>query len=572
MNTAERTSDTNETVDDQFEELRDINGDHVGIDVNSVKSLKALPWNGLDLKLTLPDWVIAGFSASTGAASAIHKIVSWNFTSTPLVDENARGKTPVSLLSVPAPSPVASSITSSNPNSGNKGLVVGLGIGARIILVGGLALVWFILLKKNETMESDEDPMVGDAIDDEFKQGTGPRKFLYEELVRATGNFEEEQKLGQGGFGGVYKGFVKDLNSYVAVKRISKGSKRGLKEYATEVRIISRLRHRNLVQLLGWCHKKKELLLVYEFMPNWSLDSHLFKQKSLLTWEARYKLAQGLASGLLYLHEGWEQCVLYRDIKSSNIMLDSNFNAKLGDFGLARLVDHGKQSQTTVLAGTMGFMAPECVTTGKASKKTDVFSFGIVALEIACGRTPIDLNMERHQINIVEWVWKLYGEGSVIEAADPKLCGEFDKKQVECLMIVGLWCAHPDYIMRPSIQQAIQVLNFEVPVPVLPSKFPVATYLASAVLFSKFSDNNSTDQSVPLTSGYITYSSQIITEFEHVAVQGWSQDSKFWGFMVKGNENLDFLKLSNALSLNVDKLGIPDLEFKQVQIPLFFYI
>ncbi|KAL6145571.1 hypothetical protein ACLB2K_056257 [Fragaria x ananassa] len=151
-------------------------------------------------------------------------------------------------------------------------------------------------------MDNDEDPMVGDAIDDEFEQGTGPRKFLYEELVRATGNFEEEQKLGQGGFGGVYKGFIKDLNSYVAVKR---------------------------------------------------------------------------------------------DIKSSSIMLDSNFNAKLGDFGLARLADHGKQSQTTVLAGTMGYMAPECVTTGKA-----------------------------------KWVWKLYGEGSVIEAADPKLCGEFDEKQV----------------------------------------------------------------------------------------------------------------------------------------------
>ncbi|KAL6130617.1 hypothetical protein ACLB2K_068996 [Fragaria x ananassa] len=110
--------------------------------------------------------------------------------------------------------------------------------------------------------------------------------------------------------------------------------------------------------------------------------------------------------------------------------------------------------------------------------------------------------MERHQINIVEWVWKLYGEGSVIEAADPKLCGEFDEKQVECLMIVGLWCALPDYIMRPSIQQAIQVLNFKVPVPVLPSKLPVATYLASAVSFSKFSDDNSTYQSVPFTSGY----------------------------------------------------------------------
>ncbi|KAM5585756.1 L-type lectin-domain containing receptor kinase IX.1 [Rosa sericea] len=539
---------TNETVDNTTE-----SGDHVGIDVNTVKSLTTRPWNGsiidgqnndvrisynsstknlsvafttflmngtkkmsyfsytLDLKNVLPDRVIVGFSASTGAASAIFRIVSWNFTSTPLVDdEKARDNTPVSVPSAPAPSPMASS----NPNSGNKGLVVGLGVGASIILVGGLALVFFIFWKKKKTTDSDEDPIVGDTTDDEFEQGTGPRKFLYGDLVRATGNFQEEEKLGQGGFGGVYKGFIKDLNSYVAVKRISKGSKQGVKEYATEVRIISRLRHRNLVQLIGWCHKKKELMLVYEFMPNGSLDSHLFKQTSLLTWEARYKIAQGLASGLLYLHEGWEQCVLHRDIKSSNIMLDSNFNAKLGDFGLARLVDHGKQSQTTVLAGTMGYMAPECATTGKASKETDVYSFGIVALEIACGRKPIVVNMERDQINIVEWVWKLYGEGRVIETADPKLCGDFDEKQVECLIIVGLWCAHPDYVMRPSIQQAIQVLNFEVPVPILPSKFPVATYFASAVSFSKFSDNNtgSSRGQIELSSnGYSTYSSQFTT-------------------------------------------------------------
>ncbi|KAM1356772.1 hypothetical protein ACFX15_030197 [Malus domestica] len=125
-----------------------------------------------------------------------------------------------------------------------------------------------------------------------------------------------------------------------------------MKEYASEVRIISRLRHRNLVQLIGWCHEKKELLLVYEFLPNGSLDSHLFKENSLLSWQVRYNIAKGLASALLYLHEEWEQCVLHRDIKSSNVMLDSNFNVKLGDFGLARLVDHGEQSLTTIVAGT----------------------------------------------------------------------------------------------------------------------------------------------------------------------------------------------------------------------------
>jgi serine/threonine protein kinase len=139
-------------------------------------------------------------------------------------------------------------------------------------------------------------------------------------------------------------------------------------------------------------------------MPNGSLDSHLFTEESLLIWATRYKVAQGLASALLYLHEEWEQCVVHRDIKSSNIMLDSNFNAKLGDFGLARLVDHVKGYRTTDLAGTMDYMAPECLTASNASKESDVYSFGIVALEIACGRKPIKNNAPQDQRVLVKWV------------------------------------------------------------------------------------------------------------------------------------------------------------------------
>ncbi|KAL7199706.1 hypothetical protein ACSBR2_021915 [Camellia fascicularis] len=176
------------------------------------------------------------------------------------------------------------------------------------------------------------------STDNDFEAGTGPKRFSYRELFHATNKFVN--KLGQGEFGEVYRGFLKESKSNVAVKRRSKGSIQGPKEYTSKVKIISRLRHTNLVQLLGWCHDKKELLLVYDFMENGSLDYHLFKEKSLLTWVMRYKIAQGLASALLYLHEEWERCVLHRDVKSSIVMLDSNFNAKLGDFRLARLVDH----------------------------------------------------------------------------------------------------------------------------------------------------------------------------------------------------------------------------------------
>ncbi|KAI9071916.1 hypothetical protein K1719_046122 [Acacia pycnantha] len=334
--------------------------------------------------------------------------------------------------------------------------------------------------------------------------------------ILPSSNASDGQKLGQGGFGGVYKGFLKDSNSYVAIKRISKDSKQGKKEFASEVRIISQLRHRNLVQLIGWCHERKELLLVYEYMPHGSLDSHLFnKEQSLLTWSIRFKIAQGLASALLYLHEEWEQCVVHRDIKSSNIMLDSSFNAKLGDFGLARLVDHEKGAQTTALAGTMGYMAPECVTTGRASKETDVYSFGVVALEIICGRKPIISEAPEDKINIVQWVWDLYGIGRILEAVDSRLEGDFDHGQVECLLIVGLWCAHPDQNRRPSIRQAIHVLNFETPFPNLPSSYPILSYLEFPASFSILPSSNasgvSQNQNISFssntnTSGFTTTS------------------------------------------------------------------
>ncbi|TKY71531.1 L-type lectin-domain containing receptor kinase IX.1 [Spatholobus suberectus] len=281
--------------------------------------------------------------------------------------------------------------------------------------------------------------------------------------VQQLSKFAQSEKLGQGDFGGVYKGFLKDLNSYVAIKRISRESKQGVKEYATEVRIINQLRHKNLVQLLGWCHRKNDLLLIYEFMPNRSLDSHLYGRKGFLTWPVRYNIALGLASALLYLQEEWEQCVLYRDIKSSNIMLDSSFNAKLGDFGLARLVDHEKGSQTTLIAGPGG----------KAYKESDIYSFGVVLLEIASGRKPIDLKAKEGQVTIVEWVWELYGLGELHKVADPKLCGAFDEEQMERLVAIGLWCAHPNYRFRPSVMQVIQVLKFDAQLPILPKCMPV---------------------------------------------------------------------------------------------------
>ncbi|XP_057420456.1 L-type lectin-domain containing receptor kinase IX.1-like [Lotus japonicus] len=401
----------------------------------------------IDLRDHLPDYVLVGVSAATGNFSEQHTLLSWSFsTSLPSNAVDTKKKTK---------------------------LLEGIGIGAGFS-VSVIVLVYVFLWRKSKGKEEEFASEASSDLnmDDEFQMNTGPKKIWYDELVSATNNFEEKQKLGQGAFGCVYKGFLKDSNTYVAIKRISAKSTQGVKEYIAEVKIISQLRHKNLVKLTGWCHKRKDLLLIYEYMPNGSLDSRLFDEQSFLSWEVRHNIALGLASALLYLQEEWEKCVIHRDIKSSNIMLDSNFNAKLGDFGLALLVDHEKGSQTTVLAGTMGYLAPEYMKTGKARKESDIFSLGVVLLEIASGRKAIHNQNKEGLVPLVEWVWELYGFGDLLEAADPKLCGVFNVHQMFGLLVVGLWCANPDCSSRPSMRQVIKVLNLEAPLPILPQQIP----------------------------------------------------------------------------------------------------
>ncbi|TKW29510.1 hypothetical protein SEVIR_3G399900v4 [Setaria viridis] len=394
----------------------------------------------------------------------------------------------------PVPPPPPPQQPSPEPSSSSKtGLAIGLSIGAASLIVLA-SLIWLRRLrrrKRGKILENARDHELEEGnffddepeMEDEFEKGTGPKRFRYGELAEATDNFSDKQKLGEGGFGSVYRGFLKDMNLHVAIKRVSKGSKQGRKEYASEVSIISRIRHRNLVQLIGWCHGGGELLLVYELMPNGSLDTHLYSATvdgAPLPWPIRNEIVLGLGSALLYLHQDWEQCVLHRDIKPSNVMLDASFHAKLGDFGLARLVDHGRRSHTTVIAGTMGYMDPECMITGQASAESDIYSFGVVLLEIACGRRPLVPRRgegEDDVVHIVQWVWEFYGRGDILDAADARLKGEFDAGEMETVMVVGLWCAHPDRSLRPSIRQAVNVLRREAAQPSLPARMPVATFM-----------------------------------------------------------------------------------------------
>ncbi|KAJ4824700.1 hypothetical protein Tsubulata_016492 [Turnera subulata] len=437
----------------------------------------------IDLTKVLPNWVTIGLSAATGAYVERHILQFWQFNSSlvPTKEEQLGGGRKTS--------------------SHKAKTIVGIAIPSCALIAGMIAA--FLILRKraklNGQRRKKDETMTLTSINEDLERGAGPRRFSYDDLASATSNFSEERKLGEGGFGAVYKGHLKDGNTAVAVKRISRGSRQGKKEYITEVKTISQLRHRNLVQLIGWCHDKGVFMLVYEFMPNGSLDSHLFgDQVTLLPWALRYKISIGLASALLYLHEEWEQCVVHRDVKPSNVMLDSSFNVKLGDFGLARLMDHELGPRTTGLAGTFGYLAPEYVRRGRASKESDVYSFGVVALEIATGRKASDTFEEKSEVSLVEWIWDLYGCGNLPLAVDTKLESEYDGRQIECLMVVGLWCAHPDHSLRPSIRQAIHVLCFEAPLPDLPPKMPVPVFHVPALVpaNSSGSSENTTASSI----------------------------------------------------------------------------
>ncbi|KAJ4776497.1 receptor lectin kinase [Rhynchospora pubera] len=368
----------------------------------------------VDIRNILPSMCSVGFSAATGGSVELHYVYSWSFNSTLEMKQN------------PSTSPLAE-----DKNMLSVPAIVGI-VSCIFVMFSLVGILTCHLRRKRLIKNTGDIEVIGDElIDYEFEKGRGPKKFSYGELVDATNGFLENGKLGEGGFGSVYRGTLNSENIHVAVKRVSKESKQGKKEYTSEVKIISQLRHRNLVRLIGWCHDHGEFLLVYELMHNGSLDRHLYSKETILDWPTRYKIALGLGSALLYLHEEWEKCVLHRDIKPSNIMLDSSFNARLGDFGLARLIDHNQDLETTnIAAGTNGYIAPECLLgTENASTQSDVFSFGVVLLEITCGRRPIVPQQDQRKVSLVKWVWDLYGQNTLLEAVDGRLNGDFKRDE-----------------------------------------------------------------------------------------------------------------------------------------------
>ncbi|CAL4945815.1 unnamed protein product [Urochloa decumbens] len=453
----------------------DVTADHIGIDINSISSRSytklpnmalsgtmsaSITYDGrskvmsvslvrvgeegpaysvkarVDLRddAGVPSDAAVGFSAATGALVESHQLISWSFTST-------------------------------DPSKINLWVIILIAV-AGASLTGFLAALVYILIHKRSPVEISL-PVA--------------RKFSYHRLSVATDDFSEDRKLGSGSFGAVYRGDLRDRRfvAPVAVKKLTLLLEQTRRDYANEIMILGQLRHHNLVKLVGWCDgggDDKKLLLVYELVTNGSLDKHLHgSPERILPWPERYKIAIGVGSAIEYLHTGDEDAILHRDIKPSNVMLDGDFVAKLGDFGLVRQVKPGHSSLGgTAMVGSYDYMDPKCITTGTATTASDMYSFGVLLLEIATGMRPRVLR-DVEEVGrgggrlasplvglpnaLIDAVRGAYGKGAVLEMADARLNGDFDGCQMERVLLVGLLCVQKDRRDRLGIREAVNLLS-----------------------------------------------------------------------------------------------------------------
>lgn len=474
---------------DTFQNLEfgDINDHHIGIDLNGLESVMAKPatyfvdnkssqsrnlltsgqflqvwveYDGLekqtnvtlapvgtnkpdepllsfhhDLSSIMYQNMYVGFSASSGAVSDSHYIAAWSFKMKGRAQELDLSKLP--------------KLPGVGPKEKSKFFTIGFPSISLVFLLTVISCVVYHVRRKRKFAEVLED----------WEVVSSPHRFKFKDLYIATKGFSDKELLGSGGFGKVYRGVLPVSEIVIAVKRVSHESRQGMREFVAEVVTIGRLRHRNLVQLLGYCRNKHELLLVYECMPNGSLDKFLYgcQPKFTLGWNQRFRVIKGVASGLFYLHEEWERVVVHRDVKASNVLLDSEFNGRLGDFGLARSYDHGADPETTHVAGTFGYLAPECAR--KATTLSDVYAFGAFLLEVACGRRPIEPSESPEKVILVNWVFSCLKNGDILESVDPNLGTDFKAEEVELVLKLGLLCSQFEAVIRPTTRQVVQYLG-----------------------------------------------------------------------------------------------------------------
>ncbi|XP_048619588.1 probable LRR receptor-like serine/threonine-protein kinase At1g29720 isoform X2 [Brassica napus] len=293
-------------------------------------------------------------------------------------------------------------------------------------------------------------------------QGVQTVCFTWRQLEAATNNFDQANKLGEGGFGSVFRGELSD-GTIIAVKQLSSKSCQGNREFVNEIGMISGLNHPNLVKLYGCCVEKNQLMLVYEYMENNSLALALFGKSSLkLQWEVRQNICVGIARGLEFLHEGSMIRMVHRDIKTSNVLLDADLNAKISDFGLARLHEEEHTHISTKIAGTVGYMAPEYALWGHLTEKADVFSFGVVAMEIVSGKSNMKRKGSDDHVSLINWALTLHQRGDIMEIVDPVLQGDFNSKEAVRMIKVAFLCTNSSPSLRPTMSEAVKMLEGEI--------------------------------------------------------------------------------------------------------------
>ncbi|XP_077241728.1 cold-responsive protein kinase 1-like [Tasmannia lanceolata] len=295
---------------------------------------------------------------------------------------------------------------------------------------------------------------------DGYMSAKNIRLFSYDELSSATKKFHASNRIGRGGFGTVYKGTLKN-GTQVAVKSLSAESKQGIHEFLSEIDTITNVRHPNLVELIGCCVQGDNRALVYEYVENGSLDRALFGSRSkmiILDWGKRSNICMGTARGLAFLHEDLDPYIVHRDVKASNILLDKNLAPKIGDFGLAKLFPNNVTHLSTRIAGTLGYLAPEYAMRGHLTKKADIYSFGVLVLEIVSGRSSGKTFWSGLQKYLLEWAWQLYEEGRLLELVDPEL-QQYPEEEVLRYMKVALFCTQGLAQRRPSITQVVSMLS-----------------------------------------------------------------------------------------------------------------
>ncbi|KAK3424569.1 hypothetical protein EUGRSUZ_F01361 [Eucalyptus grandis] len=301
--------------------------------------------------------------------------------------------------------------------------------------------------------------------------------FTLRQIKAATNNFDAANKIGEGGFGSVYKGLLSD-GTTIAVKQLSSKSKQGNREFVTELGMISALQRPHLVKLYGCCIEGNQLLLVYEYMENNSLARALFGPEEFqlkLDWGTRHKICVGIARGLAYLHEESRLKIVHRDIKATNILLDKDLNPKISDFGLAKLDEEDNTHISTKIAGTYGYMAPEYAMHGYLTEKADVYSFGIVALEVVSGRSNTSYQKKEKCFYLLDWARVLKERGNLMDLVDQRLGSHFDEKEVLAMINVALLCTNVTPALRPPMSSVVSMLEGKVAVPVLDSEGAIIT-------------------------------------------------------------------------------------------------